>query len=122
VLYENALFGHGLASIFPGEGLEVVGVAEKGEEAFHQLRALKPNVVTVEGEGARRVLAENPGVRVVRVGLEEERVSITTGNGGVVILVAPQNPLRAIAGALKEEAEDHRSRMCPGKAWPVLDR
>ncbi|MBI3990499.1 MAG: hypothetical protein HY347_12890 [candidate division NC10 bacterium] len=103
VLYEHALFGHGLASIFRREGLEVVGLAEKGEEAFNQIRALKPDVVTVEGEGGKRVLEENPGVRVVSVSLEEKRATITSGE--LVILMAPQDLLRAIAGALEEEAE-----------------
>ncbi|MFQ5804337.1 MAG: hypothetical protein ACE5JQ_15720 [Candidatus Methylomirabilales bacterium] len=117
ILYENALFGHGLASMFPREGLEVVGVAQKRDEAFRQLRALKPDVVTVEGEGEGRILEESPGVRVVRLSLEEERVTITTGNG-LVILVAPHNPLRAIVGAVKEGVEDQRSRTSPGKASP----
>jgi len=102
VLYEHALFGYGLASIFRREGLEVVGLAEKGEEAYNQIRTLQPDVVTVEGEGGKRVLEENPGVRVVSVSLEEERAAITSGE--LVILMATQD-LQAVAGALEEEAE-----------------
>lgn len=102
VLYEHALFGHGLASVFRREGLEVVGIAEKGEEAFHQIRVLKPDVVTVEGEGGKRVLEENPGVKVVSVSLEKHRATITSGE--LVILMSPQDLMRALASALEAEA------------------
>ncbi len=101
VLYEHALFGYGLASIFRREGLEVVGIAGKGEDAFSQIRTLKPDVVTVEGEGEKRVLKENPRGRVVSVSLEEKRATITSGE--LVILMATQDLLKALTGALEDE-------------------
>lgn len=51
ILYDDALFAHGLVRLLNQEGFgEVVGIATKDERALDQIESLKPDITLVEAE------------------------------------------------------------------------
>ncbi len=88
ILYDYPLFARGLERLLKQEaGVTVGGIAPKSEEAFLQIRTLKPDVILVEaGKGmpepcwlVSRLLQEQPEARVVRVSLEDTTAALYTG-------------------------------------------
>jgi DNA-binding NarL/FixJ family response regulator len=81
---DHALFRDSLRSLIEAHGIEVVGEAKNGREAFELARRLQPDVVLmdlsmpeVDGLAATRLIgAELPGVKVVVLTASEEDATL----------------------------------------------
>lgn len=68
------------------EGIELVGMETDPDVALAQIRALQPNVVVVEGDGAdvpaplmsalARLVYDKPDLRVIRISLTDRALNI----------------------------------------------
>jgi DNA-binding NarL/FixJ family response regulator len=88
ILYDHSLFARGLERLLEQVGgVQVTGLAGRGEEAFAQVKALKPDVVVVEaGRGESepemllsRLLVERCRAMVVRLNLEDNNCVCYSG-------------------------------------------
>lgn len=85
ILYDHPLFGRGLESLLEQErGIEVVGAAARSQNSLGELRALRPDVIMVEGTEESlgpslwEVLKEGLPGRVISIDLDEDRVTVYT--------------------------------------------
>ncbi|MFQ5804351.1 MAG: hypothetical protein ACE5JQ_15790 [Candidatus Methylomirabilales bacterium] len=85
ILYDHPLFGLGLERLFEQEkGIEVVGAAARSQNPLEQLRALRPDVIMVEGAEPSLgpslwdVLKEDLPGRVISVDLDEDQATVYT--------------------------------------------
>lgn len=85
ILYEHPLFGRGLERLLEQErGIEVVGATARSENPLGQLRALRPDVIMVEGAeqglgpSLWEVLKEGLPGRVISIDLDENRMTVYT--------------------------------------------
>lgn len=85
ILYDHPLFGRGLERLLKQEGgIEVVGAALRRDMSLEQLRALRPDVIMVEGDEPSlgpslwEVLKESPPGRVVSIDLDADRATVYT--------------------------------------------
>ena len=83
ILSSRPLFAQGVQSLISSQsGIEVIGVASVGHDVFAQMQAAAPDVVIVEagGEDQHRLVAQVldaiPGIRVVGLTLEDNRIHI----------------------------------------------
>lgn len=85
ILYDHPLFGLGLEKLLKQErGIEVVGAAIRSHMSLEQLRALRPDVIMVEGgdpslaSSLWEALKENLPGRVITIELDENRATVYT--------------------------------------------
>ncbi len=85
ILYDHPLFGRGLERLLSQErAIEVVGATLRRDMSLEQLRALRPDVIVVEGDEPSlgpslwEVLKETLPGRVVTVDLDEDRATVYT--------------------------------------------
>ena len=85
ILYDHPLFGLGLERLLEQErGIEVVGAAARSQNPLEQIRALRPDVVMVEGAEPSLgpslwdVLKEDLPGRVISVDLDEDQATVYT--------------------------------------------
>nr|HID12645.1 hypothetical protein [Anaerolineae bacterium] len=83
IFASQPLFAQGVQSLLSGQpGIEVVGVAVVGPDMFAQVQAAAPDVVVIEagGEEQGRLVAQVleciPGVKVIGLTLEDNRIHI----------------------------------------------
>jgi len=83
IFASQRLFAQGVQSLISGRpGIEVVGVATMGPEAFAQAKAAAPDVVIIEatvaeqGRQVGHVLESIPAAKVVGLSLEDNRIHI----------------------------------------------
>ena len=81
ILTSQPLFAQGVQSLLSGQpGIEVVGVATVGPDAFAQVQATGPDVVIIEAGGEEQsrlvaqVLESIPSAKVVGLTLEDNRI------------------------------------------------
>jgi CheY-like chemotaxis protein len=99
-------------------GIEVVGEAANGLEAFEQTLHLKPDVVVMDismpvmdgVEATRRIKAELPDVRVIGLSMhmDDQLAQAITNAGAETYMVktaSPKELLQAIYGASNEKTE-----------------
>ena len=87
ILYDHSLFARGIESLLnEKEGVKVVGLTEKGEEAFAKLSTLNPDVIIVEngieeiknGTLFLQYLQKKSPARFVRVNMDESAATLYT--------------------------------------------
>ena len=85
ILYDHPLFGKGLERLLEQErGIEVVGATARSENPLEQLRALRPDVIMVEGAEQSlgpslwELLKEGLPGRVINIDLDEDRMTVYT--------------------------------------------
>lgn len=85
ILYDHPLFGLGLEKLLRQEkGIEVVGTTIRSHMSVEQLRAVRPDVIMVEGgepglaSNLWEALKESLPGRVITVGLDENRATVYT--------------------------------------------
>ncbi len=84
ILYRHELFAKGLASLLRSHGFQVVPLDERSKDAFPRLQAMRPRVILVEDNDTdrafatklREILRRNPEVGVIRINVENNRLSI----------------------------------------------
>ncbi|HID90209.1 MAG TPA: hypothetical protein EYH27_00025 [Anaerolineales bacterium] len=83
VLTAHPLFAEGVETLLRGQpGLEVVGAGSVAPETFDHLREILPDVVVVGASGGEqesllsRLFQELPGVKVVALNLDDNRIRI----------------------------------------------
>lgn len=96
-----------VALLADAEDMTVVGEAPDGETAVHRARELSPDLILMDlrmpgidgDEATARILAEQPGIRVVILTTYETDASILTaieaGASGYLLKAAPQEELLA---------------------------
>jgi two-component system chemotaxis response regulator CheY len=102
-----------LGDILSGEGHDVIGEAEDGDEAIHMYRQLQPELVMLDitmpernGMGAlNHIMATSPEARVIMCSAlgEETVVQECIDTGAKAFVVKPFDPeevLSAVSGAL----------------------
>ena len=85
ILYDHPLFGRGLERLLKQEvGIEVIGATLRRDMSLEQLRALRPDVIMVEGDepglgpSLWEVLKESRSGRVVSIDFDEDRATVYT--------------------------------------------
>ena len=117
VVDDHQLVRAGLVALLAtAEDLEVVGQAADGEEALLLARDRRPDVVLMDlsmpvldgVEATRRLLAEQPGVRVVVLTsfTEKERVTQALAAGAIGYLLKDSDP-HALVVAVRAAAQGH---------------
>ena len=83
ILTSQSLFAQGVQSLLSGQpGIQVVGVATISPAVFAQVRAAAPDVVIIEATGEEQgllvaqVLDSIPGVKVIGLSLDDNRIHI----------------------------------------------
>lgn len=88
ILYSHSLFARGLKELLQQEeGVNVMGIEARGEEAFSHIRALNPDVIIVEAKEREsepemllsRFLHEHLQARVVLLNLEDNSCILYSG-------------------------------------------
>jgi DNA-binding NarL/FixJ family response regulator len=94
---DHAVMREGLAALFAGAGIDVIGSAENGREALHLARELTPDVVVMDIsmpdlngiEAARQIRVRAPAVRIVMLSmhanLEHVHQALAAGADGYVL-------------------------------------
>ncbi|MBI4522366.1 MAG: response regulator transcription factor [Deltaproteobacteria bacterium] len=89
ILYNHSLFACGLKELLQQqEGVKVMGIEARGEEAFSHLSELNPDVIIVEAKEGEsepemllsRFLHEHLRARVVRLNLEDNSCILYSGS------------------------------------------
>lgn len=85
ILYDHPLFGLGLEKLLKQErGIEVVGTTVRSHMSVEQMKALRPDVIMVEGgepglaSSLWEALKESLPGRVITVELDENRATVYT--------------------------------------------
>lgn len=110
ILCATCLFAKGLECLLKDRGeVELVGVSSTGPKALARIRSLQPDVVIVEAGKrmpepcllVRRLLREQPQVRVVQVSLKDCNGTLYTGSR--FIMVQPQDLVGILLSSSYEE-------------------
>ena len=125
---DHPLFLDGLKTLLTIHGIEVVGTARDGEEAFNQARALNPEVILMDvqmphldGLAATRLIREEqPNVKIVMLTMSENDQdlfeAIKSGASGYLLKAEETEKfLELLSGLMKGEVP-----ISPGLASRVL--